>query len=172
MFCMRLISLHCQKNCVWTGLKCHTSLPPNPRGKGGGGVSLPSALHGLEGGDEWHFRIRMDIYVRPGINKGGIQRKHISLLWVGRVGHNEQTINFSMKWCVVWLRHFPYCGTQSKKTVIIKMIFYERYPTDCWRKHWVKSINHTQFSVKYYFSAKYQLTAIFLANSQLTTNFG
>ena len=143
MFCMRLISLHCQKNCVWTGLKCHTSPPPNPRGGGRGrrgGVSLPSALHGLEGGDEWPFRIRMDIYVRPGINKGGIQRKHISLSWVGRVGHNEQTINFSMKWCVVWLSHFPYCGTQSKKTVIIKMIFYERYPTDCWRNHWVKTI--------------------------------
>ena len=30
----------------------------------------------------------------------------------------------------------------------------------------------TQFSVNYYFSAKYQLTTIFLANSQLTTNFG
>ena len=32
----------------------------------------------------------MDIYVHPGINKGGIQRKHISLLWVGREEHNEQ----------------------------------------------------------------------------------
>ena len=32
-----------------------------------------------------------------------------------------------MKWCVVWLNHFPYCGKQSKKTVIIKMIFYERF---------------------------------------------
>ena len=32
-----------------------------------------------------------------------------------------------MKWCVIWLNHFPYFGKQSKKTVIIKMIFYERY---------------------------------------------
>ena len=71
--------------------------------------------------------MRMDIYVHPGIDKGGIKRKHISLLWVGREGHNEQTISFSMKCCVVWLSHFPYCGTQSKKRVIIKMIFYERF---------------------------------------------
>ena len=69
----------------------------------------------------------MHIYVHPGINKGGIKRKHISLLWVGKEGHNEQVINFSMKWCVVWLSDSPYCGTQSKKTVIIKMIFYERF---------------------------------------------
>ena len=69
----------------------------------------------------------MDIYVHPGIDKGGIKRKHTSLLWVGREGHNEQTISFSMKCCVVWLSYFPYCGTQSKKTVIIKMIFYERF---------------------------------------------
>ena len=32
-----------------------------------------------------------------------------------------------MKWCVVWLSHLPYCGNQSKKTVNIKMIFYERF---------------------------------------------
>ena len=32
-----------------------------------------------------------------------------------------------MKWCVFWLSHLPYCGTQSKKTVIINMIFYERF---------------------------------------------
>ena len=69
----------------------------------------------------------MDNYVHPGIDKGGIKRKHISLLWVGREGHNEQTISFSMKCSVVWLSHLPYCGTQSKKTVIIKMIFYERF---------------------------------------------
>ena len=73
----------------------------------------------------------MDIYVHPGINKGCIQRKNISPLWVGREGHKEQTINFSMKWCVVWLSHFPYCRTQLEKRVIIKMIFYERYLTDC-----------------------------------------
>ena len=30
----------------------------------------------------------------------------------------------------------------------------------------------TQFSVNYLFSAKYQLPTIFLANSQLTANFG
>ena len=69
----------------------------------------------------------MDIYVHLGINKGGIQRKHIFLLWVGREEHNVQTPSFSMKWCVVWLNHLTYCGTQSKKTVIIKMIFYERF---------------------------------------------
>ena len=32
-----------------------------------------------------------------------------------------------MKWWVLWLSHLTYCGTQSKKTVIIKMIFYERF---------------------------------------------
>ena len=69
----------------------------------------------------------MDIYVHLGINKGGIQRKHIFLLWVGREEHNVQTPSFSMKWCVVWLNHLTYCGTQSKKTVIIKLIFYERF---------------------------------------------
>ena len=30
MFCTRLISLHCQKNCVWTSLKCRASPPPDP----------------------------------------------------------------------------------------------------------------------------------------------
>ena len=69
----------------------------------------------------------MDIYVHLGINKGGIQRKHIFLLWVGREGHNDQTLSFSTKWCVVRLSHLPYCSTQSRKTVIIKMIFYERF---------------------------------------------
>ena len=69
----------------------------------------------------------MDIYVHLGINKGGIQRKRIFLLWVGREEYNVQTPSFSMKWCVVWLNHFTYCGTQSKKTIIIKMIFYERF---------------------------------------------
>ena len=39
----------------------------------------------------------MDIYVHPGINKGGIQGKHICLLWVGREEHNVQTFSFSMK---------------------------------------------------------------------------
>ena len=69
----------------------------------------------------------MDINVHLGINKGGTQRKHIFLLWVGREGHNEQTLSFSMKWCFLWSSHLYYCGTQSKKTVIIKMIFYERF---------------------------------------------
>ena len=69
----------------------------------------------------------MDIYVHPGINKEGIQKKHISLFLVGREEYNVQTVSFSMKWCVVWLGHLTYCGTQSKKTVIIKMIFYERF---------------------------------------------
>ena len=69
----------------------------------------------------------MDIYVHPGINKGSLQRNHIFLLWFGREGHNDQTLSFTMEWCVVWLSHFPYCGKQSKKTVIIKMIFYERF---------------------------------------------
>ena len=32
-----------------------------------------------------------------------------------------------MKWCVVWLSHLTYYDTQSKKMVIIKMIFYERF---------------------------------------------
>ena len=65
---MRLISLNCQKNCVWPSLKSLIR---------GGRISLLRALHGLWGGE---FRLRMDIYVHPGINKGGIQRKHISLL--------------------------------------------------------------------------------------------
>ena len=88
---MRLISLHYQENCVWPSLKCHTSPPPNPCRR----VSLPRALLGLWRGDEWQFRLRMDIYVNPGLNKGGIQRKHIFLLWVGREGHNEQTLSFT-----------------------------------------------------------------------------
>ena len=41
----------------------------------------------------------MDIDVNPGINKGGMHRKHIFLSWVGRKGHNDQTLTFSMKWC-------------------------------------------------------------------------
>ena len=48
MFCVRLISLHCQKNCVWTSLKCHTSPTPDQwRAR-----LFTHALHGLEGGDE------------------------------------------------------------------------------------------------------------------------
>ena len=57
-------------------------------------------------------------YVHPGINKGGIQRKHMFFLKISRKGNNEPTISFPMKRCAVWLSHFPYCGTQSKKTVI------------------------------------------------------
>ena len=72
MFCMRLISLHYQKNCVWTSLKCHTSPPPNP---------WRARLSTLRPTRAYDFRLRMDICVHdPGINGGGIQRKHISLL--------------------------------------------------------------------------------------------
>ena len=85
-FCTR-ISLRYQENYVWPSLKCHVSTPW-PVGR----VSLPRALQGLWGGDEWQFRLRMDIAVHPGITKGGIQRKHIFLLWAGREGHNEQTL--------------------------------------------------------------------------------
>ena len=92
--CMFLISLHYQKNCVWPCLKCHTSPPPPLPSIRWERVSHPRALHWLLGGDEWHFRLSMDIYVHPGINKGGIQRKHILLLWVGREGHNEETLSF------------------------------------------------------------------------------
>ena len=89
---MRLISLHYQENCVWPSLKCHTTrLHPLIRGRR---VLLPRALHRLWGEDERHFRLPTDIYVHPGINKGGIQRKHILLLWVGREGHNEETLSF------------------------------------------------------------------------------
>ena len=88
---MRLTSLRYQENYVMPTLKGHTSPPPNPWVR----VSLPRALQWLWGGDEWQFRLRMDIYVNPGINKGGIQRKHIFLLWAGREGHNEQTLSFS-----------------------------------------------------------------------------
>ena len=42
-------------------------------------------------------------YVHPGINKGSIPRKHISLLWVFKEGHNEQTISFPKKWCVFFI---------------------------------------------------------------------
>ena len=59
--------------------------------------------------------------------KKDIYKRNISLLWVGREGYNEQTISFPVKWCVVWFSHFHYCGTQSKKTIIIKMIFWERF---------------------------------------------
>ena len=69
------------------------------------------------------------LYVHPGISKGGIQRKHISFLWVGREGLNEETISFSMKWCVFWLSHLPYyiVARNQGKTIIISMIFYERF---------------------------------------------
>ena len=56
------------------------------RGEGGGGgwASLsplrPSRVR------EWR---RMKIYFHSVINKGGIQRKHISLVWVGREEHDE-----------------------------------------------------------------------------------
>ena len=91
-FCMLLISLHYQKNYEWLSLKCHTSPPPNPWG-----VCLsplrPSLFMGWR---RMTFQTQsMDIYVHPGINKGGIQRKHIFLLWVGRKGHNKQTLSFS-----------------------------------------------------------------------------
>ena len=59
--------------------------------------------------------------------KKDIFKRNISLLWVGREEYSEQAISFPMKWCVVWFSHFPYCGTQSKKTIIIKMIFWERF---------------------------------------------
>ena len=61
-----------QQNClVWNVTRLHPLIH-------GGRVSLPRAFHGLGSGDEWHFSLRMDIYVHPGINKEGIQRKHIS----------------------------------------------------------------------------------------------
>ena len=59
--------------------------------------------------------------------KKDIFKRNISLLWVVREEYNEQAISCPMKWCVVWFSHFPYCGTQSKKTIIIKMIFWERF---------------------------------------------
>ena len=71
----------------------------------GGRVSLPSMTFQSTYG---HLRY-------PGINKGGIHRKHIFLSWVGREGHNDQTLTFSMKWCVVWLSHLTYCDTESIK---------------------------------------------------------
>ena len=49
IFCMRLISLHYQENCVWPSLKCHARLHPLIRRER---VSLPRALHGFWGGDE------------------------------------------------------------------------------------------------------------------------
>ena len=58
--------------------------------------------------------------------KKDIYKRNIFPLWVGREGYNEQIISFPMK-CVVWFSHFHYCGTQSKKTIIIKMIFWERF---------------------------------------------
>ena len=120
MFCMRLISLYCQKpvyGLVWNVTRLH---PANPWGAR---LSPPALHRWLWGGDKWHFRILAFI---QGLKKD-IYKRNISLLWVGREGHNEQTISFPMKWCVVWLSHFHYCGTQSKKTVIMKMIFWERF---------------------------------------------
>ena len=93
IFCMRLIRLHYQENCEWPSLKCRTTrLHPLIRGRH---VSLPRALHRLQGGYERHFRLAMDIYVHPGIIKEGIQRKHISILWVGKEEQNVQTRSFS-----------------------------------------------------------------------------
>ena len=108
MFCMHLISLHCLKTAyglVWNVTPVSIPLIL------GGRVSLPRALRGsVWGGEKWHFRLRMDIYVHPGINKKGIQRKHISLFWVGREGHNEQTLSFS---------------TDDWKTHLVEIMFFQ-----------------------------------------------
>ena len=135
MFCMRLKSLHCQKNWLWTlssteaslccararwaparflffqlllflngypagasaeergvwnSLKCHRSPPPNPWGT----RLSPPRLKG--DGDEWHFRLRMDIFVHSWINKGSIQRKHISLC--GSVGKDTTNKPLVFSW--------------------------------------------------------------------------
>ena len=93
-----------------------------------GGASLSSAPftdYGVETNDIsdylWTFTFIW------GLIKEVYRENTFSFLWVGREEHNVQTPSFSMKWCVVWLNHLTYCGTQSKKTVIIKMIFYERF---------------------------------------------
>ena len=61
-----------------------------------GGASLshaPFKGYGLETNDisdcVWTFTI-----IR-GLIKEGIQKKHISLFWVSKEGHNEQTLSFS-----------------------------------------------------------------------------
>ena len=108
---MCLISLHYQENCVWTRLKCHTSPAPNPWGA----RLSPQRPSRVRGWRRMTFQSTYGHLCNPGINKGGIYRKHIFLSWVGREGHNDQTLTFSMKWCVVWLSHLPYCGTQSIK---------------------------------------------------------
>ena len=84
----------------------------------GGRVSHHRALHGLWGGDEWHFRLGIHIYVHPAINKGGIQRKHIFLGWVSKEGHNEKTLNFSID---DWKRTF------SKNYVLLNISMHSIY---------------------------------------------
>ena len=112
MFCMRLISLYCQKTAyglVWnvTGLQPANPLSPAPF----------TAGYGVETNDISDYV--WTIAFIQGFKKD-IYKRNISLFWVGREGHNEQTISFPMKWRVVSPSHFCYCGKQSKKTVIIK----------------------------------------------------
>ena len=85
----------------------------------GGRLSLLSAHYGL-GVETYVISVYVwTVHVHPGINNGRIGRKHISLLWVGREGRNDQTISLPLK----WLSHFPCCGTQSNKTIIVNRIF-------------------------------------------------
>ena len=130
MFCMRLISLHCQKTAyglVWNVTLLH---PANPWGTR---LSPPPPSPRVMD-YVWTFA-----FIR-GLKKDIYKRK-ISLLWVGRKGHNEQTTSFPMKWCVVWLSHFIYCGRQSgKENCNHQNDFLGKISTDDWRNHSVKII--------------------------------
>ena len=123
MFCMRMISLHCQKTAyglAWNVTRLHPANPWAARLS----TAPFTAGYGVETNDisdyVWTFAFIQGL-------KKDIYKRNISLLWVGRKEYNEQTISFPMKWWVVWFSHFPYCGTQSMKTIIIKMIFWERF---------------------------------------------
>ena len=94
MCCMRLISLHCQKTAyglVWNVTRLH---PANPWGASLSPAPF-TAGYGLETNDisdfVWTFAFMQGL-------KKDMYKRNISLLWVGREGHNEQTITEIFRW--------------------------------------------------------------------------
>ena len=100
MFCMRLISVHCQKNCVWTSLKCHTSAPPDPWER----ISLPRALHGLWGADVYGISdyVWIFTFIIQGLIKDRVYRRNTCPFckYVGKQLTNKPSV-------------FPWSGVSS-----------------------------------------------------------
>ena len=76
---------------------------------GGGRLSPPLPSPRVIRCRRMTLRLRVDIYVHSGINKGGTQKKHFFLVWASREGHNEQTLSFS---------------TEYSKNHLVKIMFF------------------------------------------------